>query len=353
MKTIKQQDVAKAAGIDRSSVSRILNNDPRALSFTEETRERVHRIAAEMGYSHNLPAAAVRRGFDNSTVAIVLLGMFDDAAYHPTAIRVIQTLNNAGFGTKLYTGTNLVNILQEILGSRIRYVYLFAGRQEDRNFAAEFCSRHQLKLALRVSVQEFADFPVFDNDNYANMDTIVDYLWNLGHRAISLYCGPHSYFIQTNHRHRGFLDSLRAHGAEPDERQVMCEEFSGKCLLDLLRRTEPTALCCIYPTLALRVMFTLYRWNIRVPEELSVLSYGHNPENRACIPSLTGLNDHVEDISDRLIRYYRSGNAGNGGAFSFLSRGVMVPADSTAAPDVSRHLSFRKKLAEIEADGLL
>lgn len=348
---VRQQDVAKAAGIDRSSVSRILNNDPRALAFSEETRERVRRIAAEMGYRHNLPAATVRRGFDNATVAIVMLGMFDDAAYHSPTIRVIQALNNAGFGTKLYTGTNLKNIFQEIQGSRIRYVYLFASESADRAYAVEFCSKHSLKLALRVSVQEFAGFPVFDNDNYRNMDTIVDYLWTLGHRSIALYCGPHRFFVQTNQRHQGFLDSLRTHGAELDADWVMCEEFSEECLLDLLRRSEPTALCCIYPTLALRVIFTLTRWNIRVPEEISVLSYGYYPENRASIPSLTGLNDHAMDISDRMICYYRSKDTKNGEAFSFLSRGYMVPADSTAGPSVSGYLSLKKKLSKIKIKG--
>lgn len=348
---IRQQDVAKAAGIDRSSVSRILNNDPRALSFFEETRERVHRIAAEMGYRHNLPAATVRRGFDNSTVAIILLGKFSEPAYHSAAIQVIQALNNAGFGTKLYTGDNLEKLFQEIDGARIRYVYLFAREHADRAYAAEFCSKHQIKLAFRLSTQEFADFPVFDCDNYSNMDTIVDYLWKLGHRSIALYCGPHQYFIQTGQRHRGFLDSLRAHGAKPDEKQVLCEEFSQKCLLELLRRTEPTALCCIYPSLALQIMFSLTQWNIRVPEEISVVSYGYYTENRASIPTITGLNDYGDDISEHMLHYYCSKGGSKGETFSFLSRGFMVPEGSTAVPSVSGHRSFRKKLSGVKLDG--
>ncbi|OQA88455.1 MAG: HTH-type transcriptional regulator DegA [Lentisphaerae bacterium ADurb.Bin242] len=344
---VRQQDVAEAAGIDRSSVSRILNDDPRALAFSEETRERVHRIAAEMGYLRNLPAATVRRGFDNATVAIITLGTFGNAPYHSQEIRVIRDLNGAGFGTKLYTGTDLRSILREVEGSRIRYVYLFASEYADREYAAEFCSRHSIRLALRVSVQEFPGFPVFDNDNWRNMDTIVDFLWKLGHRSIALYCGPHCYFVQTNQRHQGFLDSLRSHGAKPGKGRVMCEEFSEKALLELLRRALPTALCCIYPSLTVRVLFALTRWNICVPEEISVLSYGYYSENRAAIPTLTGLNDDGMDISGHLLRYFRAGNAKNGKAFSFLSRGFIIPGDSTAAPSASGRLSLRKKLAGI------
>lgn len=53
-----QKDVANKAGVDRSTVSRALNNDPRV---AEETRVRVQKIAEQMGYRPNTSSQALAK----------------------------------------------------------------------------------------------------------------------------------------------------------------------------------------------------------------------------------------------------------------------------------------------------
>ena len=57
MVTIK--DIAKQAGVSVSTTSRALNDNPR---ISQETRERVKKIAAELGYQPNYTARNITRG---------------------------------------------------------------------------------------------------------------------------------------------------------------------------------------------------------------------------------------------------------------------------------------------------
>lgn len=60
MVTIK--DIAKQAGVSVSTTSRALNDNPR---ISQETRERVKKIAAELGYQPNYTARNLTRGESN------------------------------------------------------------------------------------------------------------------------------------------------------------------------------------------------------------------------------------------------------------------------------------------------
>ena len=67
-KRVTSDDVAREVGVSRATVSYVLNNVDRQRISTE-TRERVKRVAAEMGYQPNAAARALRKG--TSRIALV------------------------------------------------------------------------------------------------------------------------------------------------------------------------------------------------------------------------------------------------------------------------------------------
>ena len=69
--TVTQKDIARMAGVDQSTVSRILRQDPRAKEISEKVRENVLRIASELKYQPNVSAATMRNKFNKSTVALI------------------------------------------------------------------------------------------------------------------------------------------------------------------------------------------------------------------------------------------------------------------------------------------
>ena len=82
--------IAKLAGVSRSTVSRVINDDPRV---SQKTREKVQAIIEEEGYQPNLAARSLvtRR---TQTIGVVvpkdLDMLFDNSFYFPTLLRGIS-----------------------------------------------------------------------------------------------------------------------------------------------------------------------------------------------------------------------------------------------------------------------
>ena len=71
MSEVSLRSIAQAAGVSASLVSRILRNNMGNVSASDQVRQRVLRIADEMGYSPDQRARRLRTG-QNETIAVVL-----------------------------------------------------------------------------------------------------------------------------------------------------------------------------------------------------------------------------------------------------------------------------------------
>ena len=89
MVTIK--DIAKQAGVSVSTTSRALNDNPR---ISQETRERVKKIAAELGYQPNYTARNLTRG-ESNMVGLIFPVTEDTAPANPFHIDLMRGVSTA------------------------------------------------------------------------------------------------------------------------------------------------------------------------------------------------------------------------------------------------------------------
>ena len=89
MVTIK--DIAKQAGVSVSTTSRALNDNPR---ISAETRERVKKIAAELGYQPNYTARNLTRG-ESNMVGLIFPVTEDTAPANPLHIDLMREVSTA------------------------------------------------------------------------------------------------------------------------------------------------------------------------------------------------------------------------------------------------------------------
>ena len=89
------KDVAAAAGVAQSTVSRILNDAPVRISVTATTRERVHAIARDLGYRPHPIARALRGAPTMQLGAVVLAVLFVLLQVRPVLMKV-GALNRPG-----------------------------------------------------------------------------------------------------------------------------------------------------------------------------------------------------------------------------------------------------------------
>ncbi len=331
------KDVARKLDMAPSSISRILREDPRAGEFREETRKRVHAIARELGYTRNLSAATMRNGFNSSTIA-VLLNESEDFIY-PVVLRLIKNLNKQGFGVRIYCDDDIHAIFQEIESNQIWYIINFKRLKPDLDFSSDYCRRNGLKMAIARNERLYADFPVFGSNDRQIMHDMVAYLYRLGHRKIALYCGSHENKLAANtERHAGFLEALKKFRLEECTDMIACPlDFSREICLDLLRQYMPTAICCADSSLALKIELLLRDFGVRIPENISLIAFGNDPNLlQYSYPQFTSMKETEQgEMLDDILQYFRSGppQKNDGVIFSRLCNAVLLERGSTAPPN--------------------
>src|SRR5687768_15969863 len=73
---VTMRDIATAAGVSQSTVSRVLSGSPSSVSIGADTRERIHEVAARLGYRPN-PLARGLRGAATMLLGVLVLDIMD------------------------------------------------------------------------------------------------------------------------------------------------------------------------------------------------------------------------------------------------------------------------------------
>ena len=292
--TIK--DVAKLAMVSTSTVSRVCNNNP---AISRETQERVRAAMAELGY---VPATAA----DNAPQSIKMIGIVlppsEHDAYENTfnlkAIRGISLIcNQRGVASTVITGRDYEEMLRSIrtlhLSGRIDGFILLYSRRNDP--VEDYLCEHGLLYVVIGKPSELAEQTIcVDNDNLLAGREAADYLYNLGHRRIA-YLGSRSDFLYAKDRRAGYQLSLLLH--QLPNREDYCiepEQLDEECIarLEALLTWEdrPTAFVASDDLLALSLERICVRNGLRVPEDVSIISFNNSRYTQMLTPRLTTVS---------------------------------------------------------------
>lgn len=282
-------DVARAAGVSVSVVSRILNNDPR-LRAREETRDRVRAVASQLGYMPNHAARSLRLSHAE-TIALVV----------PDATNPIFSEMFRGVEDEADIGG-----LQVLLGQSIdlRPDSYFLRRLVDQGRVDGFVLQVSAHQEVHEAEQAIADrVPVvlihargqrrgsviLDDEGAAQLAT--EHLLALGHTDIAMVSGPVQAQTATR-REEGFV---RAMSAARIRRRPTWTIKSGytpekgrEAARDLLAKPRrPTAIVVANINAALGVLKAARESKITVPEELSVVAIHDTWLATTTFPELT------------------------------------------------------------------
>ena len=219
-------DIARLAHVDKGAVSRTLRNHRDAQRLRPETRERILRIAAELGYQPNQLASSTRTGIVRS---IALIGHFFNSTLYFSASQIISGIlsesTKQGYGVKMYDSADLKKAFAEIVGNRIRYLLSFCAERPAREEQARFCRENGIQI---VYLYEHAvgEYPAVNIDNLAASSMLVHHLAERGHRRIALLCVPHreELYSYVRERHEGYFRSMKELGLPVDPDLVSCSD---------------------------------------------------------------------------------------------------------------------------------
>ncbi len=290
-KRVTIQDVARAARVHASTVSRALNPRTRQL-VTPAVAERVRAVAGRLGYVPD-PVAAGLRTRRTATVG-VLIPDLANPVFPPILRGVESALGDAGYTAIIANTDNdpdrAGQALERLAARRVDGMILATVTHGDPLVAR--CRKLGLPVVLVNRGGDAAGVSSVTNDDTRGIALAVEHLVRLGHRHIAHVGGPRG--LSTGAARRAsFVAALRAHGLETgDARVVEAASYSiaagipaAAALLD--RHPALTALVAANDLLALGCYDELARRGLACPGDMSVTGYNDMPFADRFAPPLT------------------------------------------------------------------
>jgi DNA-binding LacI/PurR family transcriptional regulator len=293
------QDVARAAGVAASTVSRYLNGQ---LKVSPATEAKVLGAVTELGYVPNSVARnlAQRR----SGVIGFVVPEISNPYFGAIADYVVEAVERHGSLVMLCSHRS-----QSLKQSS--YIELLAsGAIDGMLYLGSFRSNERLAVAIAdglpvVVVDEpIAGLPPVHTvvmDDYAGGYQATSYLVALGHRRIAFVSGP-SELGSVQERYRGYCDALRKSGLEPACQVRLAgqftEQFGMSALPHLLAAAEPpTAAFVASDYIAFGLMSAAEAHGIRVPDDMSLVGFDDIRFSQYVQPRLTTIRSPVERMA--------------------------------------------------------
>lgn len=270
--TIK--DIAKAAGVAHSTVSRALADSP---LISTETKARIHRLADDMGYT----PSAIGRGLvtrRSGTIGLVVTTIAD-----PFIAEVVQGIEETALSCQYNT------ILCNSNSEPERELKTVRALREKRVDAIIVTSSRLGSLYLSHLHEVGVPVVLINNQGggeYTHSVIIDDrlggelagkYLLSLGHRRIAYIGGP-IWAHASSIRLAGLRQALAAQGLNVPPELVLIgngrPDGGMEAANELLHRGLPvSAVFCYNDMTAVGVLTALHRAGRRVPADLSVIGY--------------------------------------------------------------------------------
>jgi LacI family transcriptional regulator len=290
------QDVAKLAGVSRTTVSFVLNKVD-GIRISPDTRQRVLDVAQQLNYH---PDATARRMVSGRTkvIGFVLRQSPDQAFADHFLPQVLAGLSHAASeqGYHLMIEPIPPDVASGAYTRLIRErhvdgIILSGPRFDDQDLLRIHAEGAPIVLMGRLPN---ADIPFVDVDNIGGARTATQHLIDLGHQRIGLITNADPAYTASADRLAGYRSALEAAGLIFDQSLVRYGDFTPHggdvAMTDLLQVTpRPTAFFIASDTVALGALQAIRRSGLRVPDDVAIVGFDDVPLSDLIDPPLTTI----------------------------------------------------------------
>jgi len=291
------RDVALAAGVDVSTVSRVLRQTKDAAT-SAETSARIRDAADSLGYRPNLLARTLKTARSNS------IGIVVPYLDHPMNQQLIAAVEDVarplGQSVIIYhvdEGHKPVHTLQDLASYSQVDGMIIAARVIMEGELGPLQSLGCPYILINETAGA-ADAVAFDNRAATHLAT--DHLVGLGHRRIALFPGPLGRF-NAERRREGFLAATERAGLRPQDAFVVgsphgYREAADAMAVFLASERGASAIIAATIPIALGVNAALVDAGLSVPKDLSLIVMHDGTLAEIARPSLTSIRFPIADL---------------------------------------------------------
>ncbi|KRE41551.1 LacI family DNA-binding transcriptional regulator [Knoellia sp. Soil729] len=331
------RDVAKAAGVSASTVSRALSIPD---MVDPETRRRVTRVAEHLGYRPNRAARGLSTG-RTGNLGLILPDLANP--FFPSVVKGIQlAAHQADYQVFVADSDEDASTelgLVRVLAKQVDGIILCSPRMKP----AELREAATLAPVVLVNRKE-RSIPSVSVDNVGGMRQIIEHLSAQGHRSVGYVGGPRSSW-SNRERVRGLRVAANQNGVELVELGHFAPTFDGGTdAAEGAVISGVSAVVAYNDLVALGLLNGLRDRGVDVPGEMSVVGIDNIPMSAMVQPSLTTL-DIPKDLAGRtsvdlLLRLLTEESAhvarARELATELLARHTTAPAPTTSTRPTGR-----------------
>lgn len=302
--TVTIKDVAKIANVAPSTVSRVIADSPK---ISEKTKKRVRAVMEDLGYHPNIIARSLA---SKSTQAIGIVFpssgniTFQNPFFSEVLRWISEGVHEKRYSLHLTTGKTEDQIYNDVVkmvsGQLVDGVIILYSKAQDK--VLDYLKSRNFPFVLIGRPFEYTEqITSIDNDNITAAKEGTDYLLKLGHKKVG-FIGGSNKFMVTMDRLKGYKKSLETAGIPIKEEYIIHQKvlLTGgqqgvKKLLSL--DAPPTAMLVVDDLMSLGAIRTIHEVGLRVPEDISVVSFNNALFSELSSPPLTSIDINIKGIA--------------------------------------------------------
>lgn len=294
-------DVARKAGVSKSTVSLVLQNSP---LVKEETRAEIRKVMAEIGYVYNRVAANMRSS--NAGLIGLVINDLRNPFFTEFATSVQMTLSARGYATVLANTNEDPDLQAQVVSAMIEHgVTALMISPTYGNEAASFDPIARAGIptlqVLRKVVSDGRQFPFAAPDYEEGGRLAAEHLLSLGAHQIAFIGGFQGRDV-TKKRMKGYLSVLGHAGIEPLILPGRPTRAFGREIARSLAQDYPDvgAVICFSDLVALGVLSGCAEIGRRLGIELKVVGFDDIEDCAQVWPSLTSVRCDIAGFGRRM-----------------------------------------------------
>lgn len=302
------RDIAKKLDLSIGAVSRALGG---YADISAETRQKVMRTAAEMGYVPNQAARQLRRRkadavgyilpansprFADPFFSEFLAGLGDETAVQPFDLLISIAPPGEDAEKQVYRNWTQGH---KVDGMILTHMHLYDWR-------ARFLHENKIPFTALEKSLDGIDFPRIEVNREQGMIELITHLVQRGFKRIAYLGGPIILKIETD-QFDGYRRGLLAHQLPFEARLVATGDLtssggyqSTKRLLSL--PDPPDAIVCINDETAFGVLHAAHELGLQIGKNFGVAGFDGVQASRYTQPPLTSLDIPVYDVARQLVK---------------------------------------------------
>ncbi len=309
-------DIARLAGVSKSTVSRALNDSP---LIGEETKARIRALARQYNFQINAPARRLSMQ-ESRTIAFVTHAYHQDFSVADLfGLEILGGISN-GLAKQ---GYDLLVIHVNPQDTHWAHQYFDTGRVDGFILMTATRKQNHVKALIELGApfiiwgvpQPKQKYCSVTGENFNGGKLATEHLIGLGRQKIGFIGGP-SYELEVQHRLGGYQAALQEAAIKADSTLIEYGDFSDTSGAEAMKRLLKTvpdidAIFVNSDLMAIAAMDAIREEGRRVPDDIAVVGYDDLSIAAHSNPPLTTVRQNIpyagKLLAQNLIQYLQTG----------------------------------------------